>query len=82
MKQKITVTIKDGYNGKTAKLTAFARPDGKIYLTSSGNYFWSGAIVNEDLSGINQIALPLRRYVEGLEVEETNENDNWNSLLA
>ncbi len=82
MKQKVLATVKDGYNGKTATLTAFARPDGKIYLTDSGIYYWSGAMINKALTGINQITLPLRHYVLGFNVVETAQNDNWDALLG
>lgn len=80
-KQKVTVTVSDGYNGKTADLTAFARPDGKIYLTAQGIYYWSGAMLNPLLHGINQITLPLRHYVRGFKVEDTIGNDHWNALI-
>ena len=81
MKQKVIATVSDGYNGKTATLTAFARPDGKIYLTADGIFYWSGSVINRALSGINQITLPLRHYVKGFTVEETDKNDHWNVLL-
>ena len=65
---KIMVNVNDGYTGNTIDLEVKVVED-KIYFNNGENIcYWSGAKVNRKFKGTNQITLPIRRYVNGLQV--------------
>lgn len=60
----VKVTVNDGPELEAVPIR------GKIFFTNRKNiYFWSGAYVNYNLTGNNQISLPIRRLSEVVSLE-------------